>query len=243
MTPRISVIVISYNSGPRLEACLRSLEPLLRSGQAELVRVDNGSTDGSELLPPGGVIRLDKNQGVARARNIGIRAAKGQYILLLDDDTEASAEAVLGLAQYLDEHPSAGICGTALYDADGHLQASFKPYPGLGVKIRNILRQTDSEPRLPAGPIEPCYIIGACQMIRREVLDQCGLLDEAIFYGPEDADLCMRARAKGWRTVYLPHLRIVHHWRRSTRRRPWSRLSLLHARALIHFWLKHRRLF
>ncbi len=243
MTPRISLIVISHNSGERLKACLRSLQPVLGSGEAELIRVDNGSTDGSECLPEGGVIRLDANRGVAYARNRGIEAARGRYILLLDDDTEASADAILGMAQYLDEHPGVGICGAALYDAEGHLQSSFKPYPGLGVKIRNLLLRTDKEPQLPSSPIEPCYIIGACQMMRREVIDQCGLLDEAIFYGPEDADLCIRARQKGWATAYLPHLRIVHHWRRATRRRPWSRLSLMHARGLLHFWAKHRRLF
>ena len=241
-----------------LERCLESLRPVLDRRDTELIWVDNGSTDGSAEYVrrefPGAKTRiLPRNRGVAYARNRGVEMASGEYILFLDDDTEASADAIDTLIQYLDSHEDTGIIGCALRAADGQLQESFKGYPGLMCKIRNVLRsklrRSNRPVALPADIIYPVYVIGACQMIRSEVFERVGLLDEAIFYGPEDADLCLRAAHRGartpqqgWRTAYLPQVSILHHWRRITTRSLTSPVSRAHIRALIHFWLKHRRL-
>lgn len=234
-----------------LREALRSLRPLAARREVEIIWVDNGSTDGAarfvaEHYPQVKVKVLPENKGVAYARNRGVEISRGHFILFLDDDTEASAEAIDTLVNYLETHPEVGIAGCALRNKEGALQASFKPYPGLWRKVMNVLRVKlhlgDTQPKLPSAVIYPTYVIGACQLIRREVFDRVGLLDEAIFYGPEDADLCIRAHRHGWLTAYLPQVSIVHHWRRITSRSLTSPVSKAHIRALIHFWRKHRRL-
>ena len=235
-----------------LRRCLDSLASVLRREDVELVWVDNGSRDGSAAYmaaewPQAVTELLPENRGVAYARNRGVELAQGKYILFLDDDTEADEDALEALMTYLDTHPEVGIAGCALRDGKGNLQDSFKAYPGLWQKVSNVvrgkLRRSRRQVELPPHVLHPAYIIGACQMIRREVFDRIGLLDVAIFYGPEDADFCLRAHKAGWLTAYLPQVCIRHHWRRITNRRLTSPIARAHARALVHFWIKHRRLF
>jgi len=83
------------------------------------------------------------------------------------------------------------------------------------------------------------YLIGACQVIRRELFDRVGLLDERIFYGPEDIDFCLRVRRAGWGIQWLHSVRIIHHEQRTTKRNPFSRISLRHYLALVYFFRKH----
>lgn len=78
-------------------------------------------------------------------------------------------------------------------------------------------------------------------MIRREVLDLTGLLDENIFYGPEDADFCIRVRNNGFKIVYLPQFSIIHHWKRVTNRKIFSKLACRHIQTLLYFYKKHHR--
>lgn len=248
---KLSIVIISWNSQPMLRACLHSLRQMVCRPAVELIWVDNGSHDGSAAMvekeyPQAVRILLPRNRGVAYARNRGVEAATGEYVLFLDDDTEASPEAIDALLTYMDTHPSIGIAGCALRDSEGNLQDSFKPYPALRRKVANVVRAKCGRPtppvKLPAGVIHPTYIIGACQLIRRSLFEKIGLLDEAIFYGPEDADFCLRARKAGYDIAYLPAVSILHHWRRITSRSLFSPISRRHMAALIHFWLKHRRL-
>ncbi len=249
---RLSIVIISWNSLSSLRPCLKSIGGLLDRTDTELIWVDNGSSDGAasyvaEHYPDTHTVLLPENRGVAAARNEGLRRARGEKILFLDDDTEASAEAIDTMTRYMDEHTQAGIVACALRNAQGELQNSFKPYPGLGVKITNILRSKLGLPQtktvLPDKPVEPCYVIGACQLLRHEMVERIGELDQAIFYGPEDADYCIRARRAGYRVVYLPQVSIMHHWRRITSRSLSSATSRRHIAGLLHFWRTHRRIF
>lgn len=256
MNTSLSIIILTCD---QKSYTLRALAPLreMVTGRSdiEIVMVDNGSTDGTQDAVtewieacgiPGGTCRyiyLPSNTGVAAGRNHGIRAAKGAKLLLLDNDTIADAATIEAMAAYLDDHPECGLCAPALYSPDGELQSSAKPFPGLGVKLRHILcpgREPGSERNELQKP-HPFYVIGACQMFRRAIVDRLGYLDEDIFYGPEDADWCMRITRAGYTIDYLPGLRIIHDWRRATRRSPFSRLALRHARGLVHFYIKHRR--
>ncbi|MCM1319905.1 MAG: glycosyltransferase family 2 protein [Muribaculaceae bacterium] len=254
----VSIVIISWNSLGMLKKCLSSLDGYLNRQDVELVWVDNGSTDGAaeyvkHSYPGTKVILLPQNMGVAYARNRGVEAASGRYILFLDDDTEATVEALDILVEYMDLHPEVGIVGCALRDAQGRLQNSFKGYPGLLCKVKNVLSAKlhitalkekcglKSEPKLPSQVIYPTYIIGACQLLRREVFEKVGLLDEHIFYGPEDADFCIRAARKGYLTAFLPYISIRHHYRRITAKRLTTPASKAHIKALRYFWRKHHR--
>ena len=247
---RLSIIVITYNGLGFLTRCLASLHDFIADTSCEIIIIDNHSTDGTleflrENYPQLQLIVNNENRGVAAARNQGIRAAKGEKLLLLDNDTEATTTAINAMSQHLDTHPDVGLCSCRLVDKEGIPQDSCKPYPGLIIKLRNVLgigNKTKYEPN-EEGIIEPLYVIGACQMFSHEVVDKVGLLDEHIFYGPEDADWCLRIKKEGWRIHCLNNHTIIHDYRRSKKKRPFSKLGRLHIKALIYFYWKHKRLF
>lgn len=248
---QLSIIIISWNSLPHLKACLSSLAYLRGKSDTEIIWVDNGSKDGAlkyvkENYPQIQTLVLPQNRGVAYARNRGIEKASGKYILLLDDDTVANQNAIYGMTAYMNFHPETGICGCRLTNTRNEVQKSDKTFPGVGVKCRNLWNSFSRRKRknkIPFAEYEPEYLIGACQMIRREVFEATGLLDENIFYGPEDADFCLRARNNGFSIIYLPQFSIIHHWKRVTNRNIFSRLALSHIRALFYFYRKHNRYF
>ena len=247
---RLSIIIITYNGLGFLTRCLASLRDFINDPSCEVIIIDNYSTDGTldflrDNYPHLKLILNSENRGVAAARNQGLAIAKGEKLLILDNDTEATTVAINAMIDYLDEHPDVGLCSCRLVDKEGIPQDSCKPYPGLMIKVRNVLGVGNNVRYTPnaEGIIEPVYVIGACQMFSRKVVDKVGRLDEKIFYGPEDADWCMRIRQAGWRIHCLDNYTIVHDYRRSTRRSPLSKLGRLHIKALIYFYWKHRRVF
>ncbi len=247
---RLSIIIITYNGLGFLTRCLASLRTFIGDPSCEVIIVDNYSTDGTlqflhENYPQLPLIINSENRGVAAARNQGIEAAQGEKLLLLDNDTEANDEAINAMSNYLDEHQQVGLVACRLVDNQGEVQDSCKPYPGLMIKVRNVLGIGNKLQYVPDvdGIIEPVYVIGACQMFWRRVVDKVGVLDEHIFYGPEDADWCLRVKKAGWHIHCLTGHTIMHDYRRSTRRSPFSRLGRLHTKALLYFYWKHKRLF
>lgn len=247
---RLSIIIITWNQLYYLQQCLHSLQPVMERDDVEVIVVDNGSKDDtcSYLTLNYPRIHLhvnDCNKGVAYARNRGLELAQGDKVLFLDNDTVANENAISGLEAYLDKHTKVGLCACRLVDGNNQIQESFKSFPGLWLKIKNVLGTAKSNvPDIQADtpPFEPVYVIGACQMIRREVIERVGLLDEKIFYGPEDADYCLRIVAAGWKVVYLPQYTIVHHWRRATNKKIFSRLAWKHFCALCYFYVKYKRI-
>ena len=255
---QLSVVLICWNSLDYLRNSLASLQETLTAAQSsEVILIDNGSDDGTDKFiashyPHIIYRRLDCNRGVAYARNRGVELAQGEYIWLLDDDTVSNSTALAAMLRYMQEHSDCGICGCRLVDTQGETQQSYKPFPSLRIKITNVLRgvllphSVPTDPyatELAAGePFSPTYIIGACQLIRRAVVSRIGLLDENIFYGPEDADFCIRATQAGWKTVYLPQVSIIHQWKRITNRNPFSPIARRHTAALFYFYRKHRRI-
>lgn len=251
----LSIIVLTCNQKDYTLRMLDSLSPwMIQNPDAELIIVDNASQDNTReevyrrLKFPTERLRYlfqSVNLGVAGGRNVALREASGDKILILDNDTEVNSEAIDAMIKYLDQNPGCGLCAPALKDPSGKIQDSAKPFPGLHIKASHLLRLNSGKKaeRLAMESSHPFYVIGACQMFRRNLIDQIGLLDDNIFYGPEDADWCMRIAATGKSIDYLPEISIIHHWQRATRRSPFSRLSLLHLKALLYFYHKHRRFF
>ena len=248
---RISLVILTCNQRDTTLRCLRSLERFMAEPDCELILVDNGSTDGTaeavaRKFENIRYVRLDENRGVAAGRNAGLRLAVGRHLMILDNDTIATPEAIYALSAYLDKHPDTGIVGPRLTNPEGLVQTSYKPFPGFGVKLRNVIAgasRTSIAANPPAEPFEPFYIIGAAQMFPRYVYEAVGGLDENIFYGPEDADFCMAVRKLGKKIVYNPHITIIHDWQRATTSRLLSAGARRHAAALLYFYRKHRRWF
>ncbi len=249
MKPRISLVVLTCNQRDFTLRCLRSLGDFISRSDCELILVDNGSSDGTceavqDEFPEVTILRQAHNLGVAAGRNVGLRAATGKHLMILDNDTVADSETIFQLSLYLDAHPEVGLVAPRLTSPDGEIQSSFRPFPGLLAKVSNVLRgkrKSSVAAVVPDAEIEPFYVLGAAQMFPREVYIASGGLDENIFYGPEDADFCMAVRAQGKKVVYLPTLRIIHDWQRATTSNLLSKGARIHMGALWYFYRKHHR--
>lgn len=135
----LSVILITWNGRKLLSNCLKSMSFLLQREDVEVIVVDNGSEDGTihflhDKYPDITAISLDKNRGVAYARNRALERANGEYLWILDNDTELSEPVARGMMQFMKDNPGVGLAGCRLVDADGLLQESCKRYPRSGRK-------------------------------------------------------------------------------------------------------------
>lgn len=228
--------------------CLASVAPIV-GADCEVILVDNGSADGTsaevaERFPQIKIIVSERNLGVAGGRNLGLRHCSGDYLMILDNDTVARPSMILRMAEFLEMNPEVGILAPMLVSPEGEVQRSYKEFPGILLKLRNLLFQrSDSVGVNEVKSSEPFYVIGAAQMFPRTVYERVGPFDENIFYGPEDADFCMAVRRSGLKVVYNPEFRIIHDWQRLTTSRPFSKMGRKHISALLYFYCKHNRWF
>ncbi|MEG1616996.1 MAG: glycosyltransferase family 2 protein [Bacteroidales bacterium] len=263
----LSVILLSWNSEKDVRDCLDSLLPAIRELSHEVIVVDNGSKDNTirylqEYREEIRLLRLSENLGVSKGRNVALREAQGNYIWILDIDTIVNRQAITGMIDFLEKHPLCGMCACKLTSDHMEIQDSCRRLPFLHYKIMNLLCSEGVKRYLPASvirliqeqnktqfyreklkekiPFETEYLIGACQLLRKEVLCRTGLLDEHIFYGPEDADFCLRIRKLNYTIFCIPELSIVHRYNRISNKRFFSRMSWLHIRGLLYFYAKHR---
>lgn len=254
--PTVSVIIISWKMRDLSERMLASLHRYVTGTDFEVIFVDNGSEDGTPEMvesrfPTVRLVRNSTNRGVAPARNQAIRMACGKYVCILDADLEFVEDAITPLVQLMEAHPDAGIAGSRLVFPNGATQFNAKRFPSLVALLTRrlpLLRIFGGKSALSRHEMhdwdrndtrEVDYLIGACQLIRREVLDSVGLLDEAIFYGPEDIDFCLRTRRAGFSIWWRHDVRIIHHEQRITKKNPFSFISIKHYKGLFYFFRKH----
>lgn len=231
----LSIVVLSWNTEDLLRACLESLARIEPGLDVETVVVDNASTDGSaamvrERFPACRLIVNARNLGYAEGNDVGIRAARGRHVFLLNSDTEVLPDAPRRLVEYLDAHPDCGAVGAKLLNKDGTLQRACMRFPGFGVLVgfdtwfgkhgplkrvidRYFYRDFDHESSRDVD--QPP---AAALALPRAVLDRVGLLDPDLFLFFNDVDLCRRIRAKGYAIHYLAEARVVHHGGASTAR-------------------------
>ena len=225
----LSIVVVSWNVQELLSRCLRSVLDGSKSSapDAEVIVVDNGSTDGSAHMvrtefPHICLIANADNRGFPAANNQGIAIAKGRYVLLLNPDTEVVADALAVMVSYADAHPDVGVVGPRLLNPDGSVQPSRRRFPTLTTAF---FESTWLERYAPRRLLERYYVLdqpddatlsvdwvdGSALMARREAVEQVGLMDEGFFMYSEELDWCRRFRGAGWRVVYLPTARVIHH--------------------------------
>lgn len=247
---KISIIIITWNQLPILKDCLNSLQEVMKRDDVEVIITDNGSKDNTvqfleKEYPQIKLIKLPENKGVAFARNRALEVATGEYLFILDNDTIVSKEAIEGMETFMDEHPEAGMCGCKLIDGTGQVQENCRKYPGIREKIANIMKgksyRYSYSDEVRSKVFEPVYLIGACQFVRKKAYEQAGGLDEKIFYGPEDADFCIRVKNAGWNIYYLPQYSIMHLCQRMTNKRLFSKMARKHTSALFYFYRKHKK--
>lgn len=257
----VSVILVNYNAGPYLEACLQSIRRFVDDQALEVVVVDNASTDRSlETLgrfPEVQLIRNAENRGFAAAVNQGLEVAKGRYLFLLNPDTEIVSPIFRALVAFLDAHPEVGMVGPRLRNPDGSLQTSAYRFPtlfqaagsvfglkrlvpvgvlraGLGWWLGEHFGQLDPHDR--PRPVD--YVTGACLLIRREVVADLEGFDPRFFLYFEEKDFCLRARRAGWQVWFVPIAEVVHRIGGSSQDRPEITV-LERMRSMRQFYDKH----
>ncbi|NWG13116.1 MAG: glycosyltransferase family 2 protein [Acidobacteria bacterium] len=254
---KLSVVIVNWNVGELLHRCVHSVvADQVRSGMTdiEIIVVDNASSDGSlapvaAAFPSVRAIQNPENLGFARGTNQAIRHSSGLYVLLLNPDTELLPGALSEMMRFMDTHPGAGAAGAMLLNGDGSLQVSAYPEPTL---FREAWRLFHLDGLWPVGsyhmtawrtdtPREVEVLMGACIMVRREVLDQCGLLDESHFIYSEDQDLCRKLRSKGWRIFWVPLARVRHYGGQSTKQVKAEMFLRLYREKIAYFRTHHGR--
>jgi N-acetylglucosaminyl-diphospho-decaprenol L-rhamnosyltransferase len=251
--PLVSVVVVSWNTQSLLRECLASAlvaaEELGRG--VEVIVVDNASHDGSADMvesefPTVRVIRNRTNAGFAAATNQGLRQSRGRYQLLLNPDTKASAAFLRILVEFLEGRPEAGAVGPRIVGKDGELQVSCFPLPTVGRELWRLhhldrLYALAAYPQDVAGSHTPQRVEsvqGSCMLLRREALQQIGLLDERFFIYTEEIDLCRRLVDGGWTIYWVPQANIVHYGAASTAQ-VGARMFLELYRSKVQYFRKH----
>lgn len=253
----VTVCVLNWNGARCLPGCLRALGAS-RAARYEVIVVDNASQDESvkiarESFPAMELIVNAENVGFARGNNQAIVRGRGRYFFLLNNDTVVDPGALDRLVSFLDQHPKAGMAAGRLVNADGSTQYTYYPVslptPASMAADLLWLNRFSRRNRVGRGPLarkwnpEMPYrmeqLPGACLMVRREVFQDIGLLDERYHFWYEDVDLCARALAAGWELWYVPEARILHHGGESSKSLGEASRSLLRFQNMLRYAAQH----
>jgi GT2 family glycosyltransferase len=226
----LSIIVLSFNTKDLLEKTLGSIP---KNSMYEVIVVDNASQDGSAAMvsakfPHVKLIKLKKNIGFAAGNNVGIKQAKGRYIMLLNSDTEIVADGIELMLDYLNSHPQVGIITPKVLLPDGSIDLACHrgmPTPWNAFTYFSKLESLFPQTRLFGGyhqsyqdfnSIHEVEATAATAMIiKKLVIDKVGLLDEQFFLYAEDLDWCLRVGSAGFSIIYFPRAIVLHHKSRS----------------------------
>lgn len=251
-SPRLDIIIVSYNAREDLERCLKSLHDPPPRVAHTIVVVDNASSDGSAEAARAWddvrVVETGRNLGFAAGTNAGIRLTCGSLILLLNSDTIVPAGAIDRLVSEIGSDERVVALGPRLVDAAGRTEISFGRMIGPLSEVRQkalghaydrgwrwAVRHVEKRTREPH---EPDWVSGACLLVRREAAEAAGLLDERYFLYAEDVDFCAALRARGGRIRFTPAVEVVHARGRSRRSNPGA-ANTAYRRSHLAFYEKH----
>ena len=249
----LSIVVVNFNAREHLVNCLQSLVRDRPALDHEVVVVDNGSTDGSAdtvsaQFPWVKLLRLASNVGFASGNNAGIRASRGDLLLLLNNDTVVPAGAIDSLVHALFAHPAAAVAGPRLVDADGRAELSFGPMISPLGELRQKVTMTLHRRSLPVVSAwvdretsrehYVDWVSGACLLVYRAAAEAAGLLDDRYFLYTEDVDFCAAIRAHGRRVLFTPAAEIVH-LRGRSRSTAAAAMNVAYRRSHLAFYEKH----
>jgi GT2 family glycosyltransferase len=215
-----TVLVLVYNTPGLLIQCLQSFyDALLKRGWQFLV-VDNGSDEDVRPIlgtrfPAVDVIRSQQNLGFAAGNNLGLRAAKGECVILINSDVIARAEVLESLADSMRSDPRLGAMSPGLFTAEGEPQAfafgdETSPVYLVRRGLRSVLGLGPMHDWSAKDPLEVGWVSAACLCVRRKTIEEIGELDERFPLYFEDVDWCLRMRAAGWKIIYNPRLHVRH---------------------------------
>ena len=218
MAKKVCIVIVSYNVRSLLTKCIDSVHLALRGLSGDIVVVDNCSKDDTvEYLqkhyPDVQLIVNQDNVGFAKANNQAIRQTLSEYVLLLNPDTVVYEPTIRGCIDFMDAHPEAGGAGVRMLNREGLPAPESRraiPTPWVSMlKMLGFTRRYYMSDLPWDQPSQIEVISGAYCLLRRQALDQVGLLDEDFFMYGEDIDLSYRLIKGGWQNWYLPYDRIA----------------------------------
>lgn len=251
----LSFIIVSWNASQYLINCLRSIFETVEGLTFEVLVVDNGSSDRSpdavrEQFPEVRLNALRENLGFGRANNIGMREARGRYLCLANSDTVLQQDCMQSLVRYMEKNSDVGLVGPMVLNNDLSYQPSCRKSPSLwnylteslglhvifrrsavfgGQSIQSQRRDTPSAVDILSG----CFLLA-----RRAAIDDIGMFDERFRIYGEDVDWSTRFHAAGWRVIYYPLARVIHHGGASSRLEP-LRFYAEMTRSTLLLWRKY----
>ena len=252
----VSFIIVNWNTKDIILQCIDSLTSRKEYYTQEIIVVDNASRDGSSeaikaKYPEVQLIQNSDNLGFARANNIGIKKSSGAYVCLLNSDIQVLDHTISFMIDYMNTNKNIGLSGPKILWPDMTLQHSCMNYPGILTQICETfsLNRLFPHTALCSGEymyffshdrlIKVDWLIGCFLMIRREVLETVGLLDELFFIYSEETDLCKRMHEAGWDIIFLPQVSAIHHNASSSSKNP-IRFSAEQRLSALKYWKKHK---
>lgn len=248
----LSIIIVNYNTFALTKDTINSILRYSYPFTVEIMVVDNNSTDDSlknlkKYFKCKDVrfIESKENNGFAAGNNQGIKEARGRYVLLLNSDTIVKENTLENIYDYMEKHHDVGAVGCKVVLENGELDKACKrsfPNPSnafsrlFHIKTKNNdynLEELDDD-----GVYEIDCLTGAFMFIRRNALNDSGLLDETFFMYGEDIDLCYRIKKSGWKIVYYGRSEIVHYKGASSKKQK-SKLIYEFYRAMYIYYKKH----
>jgi GT2 family glycosyltransferase len=251
----LSIIVVSWNAKNYVQECLASLYAQSLSVSAEIIVVDNASSDGTPKMVRrqfGDVIliRNADNLGFAKANNVGIRAAKGKYLCLINSDVNVPPECLQTIYDFMEQHPTVGVAGPRMLTPDGLMARSYMRFPTLWNCLCNalfldlvfkgsrrfggvLMTDFDGEKTSEVDVLNGWFLV-----VRRQALDLVGLLDESFFMYGEDIDWSYRFHHAGWRRAYFAGARALHYGGASSKIASTRFYVQMH-KANLQYWKKH----
>src|SRR5258708_5408390 len=223
----LSIIIVSWNIREYLAACLDSIHGNAGDLNIEIIVVDSASSDGTPEMVRSRYASVTllpqiEHVGFTRGNNIGLAAAQGRHVMLLNPDTEVVGDALVQMVAYLDNHADVGIVGPHTLNSDGTTQSSRRRFPTFATALfestwlqayapRRILDHFYARDIADTGTADVGWVQGSELMARRAVYEQIGSLDEQYIMSSEELDWCRRGRGRVWRVVSLGTANIVHH--------------------------------
>jgi N-acetylglucosaminyl-diphospho-decaprenol L-rhamnosyltransferase len=255
--PDLSIIIVNWRSAAFLRKCLASIFANTKNLSCETIVVDNASFDGADEVcrdyPLVQYIQSNDNLGFAKANNLGFRHSKGEFVLLLNPDTEVIGDALKTLVDCMKSRPRVGIVGAKLFNSDMTIQTScIQAFPTVLNQFLDTEFLRNRFPRssfwgtwpLFSGQTEPSQIevvSGACLLIRRAVFEQVGLFTENFFMYAEDVDLCYKVHRAGHKILYEGRAEVIHHGGQSSSKEPQSNFATVMTRESLHAFMAIHR--
>ncbi|MCA9994131.1 MAG: glycosyltransferase family 2 protein [Anaerolineales bacterium] len=248
----LSVIIINWNTCKLLVKCLNAIYTYPPSCSFEIIVVDNASTDESlktvkQQFPDVILITNQENVGFARANNQAIQTSSSDYFLLLNSDAFVGLNSLQSLVAVMDSNPNAAICGPMLLNKDKTFQASFADFPTLKTELihqlglAKLLISSDYPSHSLSQSLiqqKVDWVGGACMIVRRNAIEQAGLLDESFIMYGEEMEWCYRIKQCGWEIIFCPDAKVVHLGGQSSTAMPdWKYIQI--QKGTILFFAKH----